>query len=163
VEHQSHAADASLVWNIQRERKMGGGSSGVSGVDLSKLTGAAEQRLRQLAQAGTHILFASEEEDRKSLDSHLKRSKVFDSKKYDVTDSSKGDDYMRLLDKSSVVVVFTDNTQQTAFLDDVIEQALGKRKQGIHAKTKETARIPVKATAYRWPSLVWEKFEEMFG
>jgi hypothetical protein len=142
---------------------MGGGSGGVSRIDLSKLTGAAEQRLRQLAQAGTHILFACEVGDRKALDSHLKRSKVFDSKKYDVIDSSKGKAYEPLVDKSSVVVVFTDDAQQTAFLDDIVERALQKKKQGVHAKTKEAAQIPVKATAYRWPSLLWEKFEEMFS
>lgn len=142
---------------------MGGGSSGVSRIDLSKLTGAAEQRLRQLAQAGTHILFACEIEDRRALDSHLKRSKVFDPKKYDVTDSSRGNGYAPLLDRSSVVVVFTDDVQQTAFLDDVVEHALQKKKQGVHAKTKEASIIPVKATAYRWPSLLWENFEEMFG
>jgi hypothetical protein len=61
------------------------------------------------------------------------------------------------------VVVFTDDAQQTAFLDDIVERALQKKKQGVHAKTKEAAQIPVKATAYRWPSLLWEKFEEMFS
>jgi hypothetical protein len=142
---------------------MGGGSGGGSGIDLSKLTGAAEERLRQLAQAGTHILFACQVEDIKALESHLQRSTVFDPKKYDVTDSSKGGAYEALLDKSSVVVVFTNDTQQTSFLDDVVERALQKKKQGIHAKATDTSKIPVKATAYRWPSLLWEKFEEMFS
>jgi hypothetical protein len=141
---------------------MGGGSGGISHIDLSKLTSAAEQRLRELAQSGTHMLFACEVEDRKTLDSHLKRSKVFDVRKYDVTDSSKGDAYSALLDKSSVVVVFTSDAKNTLFLDQVVEGALQRKKQGIHAKTTEASQIPVKATAYRWPSLLWEKFEEMF-
>jgi hypothetical protein len=151
------------VLNTQREREMGGGSGSVSRIDLSKLTGAAEQRLRQLAQAGTQILFACEVEDRKALDSHLMRSKVFDPKKFDVIDSSRGSAYEPLVDKCSVVVAFTNDVQKTGFLDDIVERALQKKKQGVHAKTKEASQIPVKAMAYRWPSLLWEKFEEMFG
>ena len=141
---------------------MGGGSGGLSSIDLSKLTDAAEQRLRQLAQAGTHILFACELEDHKALTSHLVRSKVFDPKKYDVTDASEGKTYDALVDKSSIVVVFTDNAKNTTFLDEVVESAFQKKKQGIHAKSKQGCQIPAKATAYRWPSLLWEKLEEMF-
>lgn len=142
---------------------MGGGSGGVSSIDLSKLTNAAEERLKQLAQAGTRILFVCEAADRKALDSHLARSKIFDSKKYDVTDASKGNAFASLIDKASIVIVFTSATKTTAFLDEVIELAFQKKKQGLHAKAEEGSQIPAKASAYRWPSLLWPRMEEMFA
>lgn len=142
---------------------MGGGTGGLSTIDLSKLTKAAEDRLRQLGQSGTHVLFACEAEDKMSLESHLARSKVFDPKKYDVIESTKGQAYRPLVEKASVVIVFTNTARQTKFLDDVVEFALQKKKQGVHAKASDEARIPSKASAYRWPSLSWEKLEAMFA
>jgi hypothetical protein len=147
---------------MQREDEMGGGSGGISSIDLSKLTSAAEERLKQLAQAGTHILFACEAADRKALDSHLARSTIFDGKKCDVTDGSAGEAYKGLMVKSSIVIAFTDGTRNTEFLDQIIELAFQAKKQGIHAKANDNSKIPAKASAYRWPSLLWDKVEKMF-
>jgi hypothetical protein len=129
---------------------------------FTKLTRAAEDRLKQLAQTGTRIVFACEKQDRKALDSHLKRSRVFNSKDFDVADSNDSDGAFKAIDSCSVVVVFTDTAQKADFLDRVVETALNKKKQGIHAKSTDKALIPSKAMAYRWPSLEWEKLEEMF-
>jgi hypothetical protein len=41
----------------QEDNMGGGGSSGFSSVDLTKLTEAADERLRKLAEANTHVLF----------------------------------------------------------------------------------------------------------
>lgn len=143
---------------------MGGdGGSNISSVDLSKLTGAAEERLRQLAQSGTHILFVCETEDRKALESHLKRSKVFDPKKYTILDASTGKVFEDHLGKTSVVIAFTDEARKTQYLDGVIETVFQSKKQGLHAKAKDISHIPSKASAYRWPSLIWSKVEEMFA
>jgi hypothetical protein len=142
---------------------MGGSSGGgLSSIDLSKLTQAADERLKQLAQTGTRILFACEKEDRKSLDSHLARSKVFDPKKYDVFDSSSEAAALEEIAKCSIVVVFTDSVDKASFLDRVAEASLAKKKQGIHAKAKDNSLIPSKVMAYRWPSLDWKKVEEIF-
>lgn len=142
---------------------MGGSSGGgLSQIDLSKLTKVAEDRLKQLAQSGTRILFVCEAEDRKSLDSHLARSKVFDRKKIAVFDSSQEDAAFGEIDRCSIVVVFTNAAQKCGFLDRAVEASFAKKKQGIHAKAQENSLIPSKAMAYRWPSLDWEKLEAMF-
>jgi predicted RNA-binding protein with PIN domain len=142
---------------------MGGSSGGgLSSIDLSKLTKVAEDRLRQLAQTGTRILFACEKEDRKALDSHISRSKVFDKKNIAIFDSTQSAEALREIDKCSVVVVFTDVAQTTDFLNQVAEASLQKKKQGIHAKAHDKSSIPSKVMAYRWPSLDWDKVEAMF-
>jgi hypothetical protein len=66
------------------------------------------------------------------------------------------------VDKCSVVVVFTNVAKKCDFLDRIAETALAKKKQGIHAKAQQGSFIPSKVMAYRWPSLEWEKLEEMF-
>lgn len=142
---------------------MGGNSSGVSSADVSRLTSAAEKRLKQIAEGGTRVLFACEVADRKALNSHLARTKVFDLSKSDVTDSSEDNRYQTLLPKASLVVVFTDAAEKCSFLDEVVELSFRERKQGVHSKAHDGSRIPSKATAYRWPSLLWEKLEEMFA
>jgi hypothetical protein len=143
---------------------MGGSSGdGLSQIDLSKLTKIAEDRLKQLAQSGTRILFACEKEDRKSLNSHLARSsKVFNPKKIVVFDSGDGPAAIAEIDKCSIVIVFTDVATKGIFLDQVVEVSLAKKKQGIHAKAQDASLIPSKVMAYRWPSLTWEKLEAMF-
>ena len=142
---------------------MGGSSGGgLSRIDLSKLTKVAEDRLKQLAQSGTRILFVCEAEDRKSLNSHLARSKVFDPKKIAVFDSSNEAGTVAEIDKCSIVVVFTNDAKKCGFLDRIVETSFGKKKQGVHAKAQDNSLIPSKAMAYRWPSLDWEKLEAMF-
>lgn len=142
---------------------MGGSSGGgLSHIDLSKLTKVAEERLRQLAQSGTRILFTCETEDRKSLESHLARSKVFDKNKIVVFDASAEQSSISEIDKSSVVIIFTNTTRKCDFLDRMVEACLLKKKQGIHAKAQDASLIPSKAMAYRWPSLDWSALEEMF-
>lgn len=142
---------------------MGGSSGGgLSQVDLSKLTRMAEDRIRQLAQSGTQILFACEADDRKALEAHLDRSKVFDPKKYVLVDSSAGDSATAKIDKVSMVIVFTESTKKTSFLDGIIQSTVRKKKQGVHGKGKSNSLIPPQATALRWPSLEWSKLEEIF-
>lgn len=140
----------------------GSGGGGPTSIDLSKLTKAAEDRLRQLAQTGTRILFACEKEDRKALDSHLARSKVFQAKNITTVDLNNQAGALEAVDNCSVVIVFTDGAAKADFLDKVVETALAKKKQGIHVKSNDKSLIPSKALAYRWPSLDWEKLEEMF-
>jgi hypothetical protein len=142
---------------------MGGSSGGgLSQIDLSKLTKAADDRLKQLAQSGTRILFVCESEDRKILDSHLARSKVFDRKKISVFDSTQGTAALAEIEKCSIVVVFTASTQKAGFLDQIVEACLSAKRQGILVKARDDSLVPSKAMAYRWPSLSWEKLEEMF-
>jgi hypothetical protein len=147
-----------------READTVGGSSGggLSRIDLSKLTKVAEERLKQLAQSGTRILFACETEDRKSLDSHLRRSKVFDIKKIAVFDAVAETAALAEIDKCSIVVVFTNAAKNCDFLDRIVEASFAKKKQGMHARAQDSSFIPSKAMAYRWPSLEWDKLEAMF-
>jgi hypothetical protein len=145
------------------EDEMGGsGGGGPTSIDLSKLTQAAEERLKQLAKTRTKILFACEKEDRKALDSHLARSKVFSPKDITVVDSGQKTEALNAIDGCSIIIVFTDSVQKADFLDQIIESSLVKKKQGIHVKAKDKSLIPSKALAYRWPSLDWEKLETMF-
>src|ERR1700759_4772961 len=120
----------------------GSSGGGLSQIDLSKLTKIAEERLKKLAPAGTRILFACEAEDRKSLDSHLARSTVFDPKKIVIVDSGKAEGALAEIDKCSVIVVFTNTAQKCSFLDQVVEAALAKKKQGIHARGQQNSLIP---------------------
>jgi hypothetical protein len=140
----------------------GSGGSTVSQIDLSKLTAAAEERLKQLAKSGARLLFACETVDRKSLESHLSRSKVFNKGKIAVFDASEEATAQGEIEKCSSIIIFTDATKTAGFLDKIVETALAKKKQGIHARGQKDALIPSKAMAYRWPSLEWDKLEEMF-
>jgi hypothetical protein len=140
----------------------GGGGDGPSQIDLSRLAQAAEERLKQLVKTGTKLLFACEKEDRRALDSHLARSKVFKAKDVSVVDSAEKTAGLEAVDKHSVVVVFTDDVKKADFLDQIVETSLAKKRQGIHVKAKDKSLIPSKAMAYRWPSIDWEKLEAMF-
>lgn len=142
---------------------MGGGGGGSSGLDLSKLTQAAEDRLKQLAETGTRLMFACEGVDRKALDSHLARSKVFNRSKISIFDSKQRAAALDEIEKVNVVIVFTADATSSPFLDQIVEASLGKKRQGIHAKATEDSLIPTKATAYRWPSLTWDRLEKMFA
>lgn len=143
---------------------MGGSSGGgLSHIDLSKLTRIAEDRLRQLAQSGTRILFACEKQDSSSLTSHLARSaKVFDPKKIVVFNSDQEAAAMSEIDKCSIIIVFTNVASAAPFLDKLVEACLAKKKQGVHAKGQDSSLIPSKVMAYRWPSLPWDKVQAMF-
>src|ERR1700751_1652559 len=120
----------------------GSGGGGPTSIDLSKLTKAAEDRLRQLAQTRTRILFACEKEDRKALDSHLARSKVFQPTDITVIDADDKAHTVKAVHYSSVFIVFTDAVQKADFLDQVVETALAEKKQGIHVKSKDKSLIP---------------------
>lgn len=68
---------------------MGGGSGGsFSSSEAAQVEKAAEARLKAIASKSTKILFVCEEEDRKSLDSHLARSTVFKGARTTVVDST---------------------------------------------------------------------------
>jgi hypothetical protein len=94
-----------------------------------------------LAQTETRILFACEKEDRKALDSHLARSKVFQPKDITVVDSNDKPGALKAVDDCSVVIAFTDAALKADFLDQVVETALAKKKQGIHVKSKDKSLI----------------------
>jgi hypothetical protein len=141
----------------------GSGGGGLSGIDLSKLTKVADDRLRELAKTGTRILFLCESGDRRSLDSHLARSNIFQAKKIVVMDASDEEAAVKEIDNSSVIVIFTATIKSAPFLDRIVEVCLARQKQGIHVKATDDALIPSKAMAYRWPSLSWDRLEEMFA
>jgi hypothetical protein len=140
----------------------GGGSGGSYQIDLSKLTAAAGERIREIVEKGVKVLFVCEAEDLKSLKSHLARSTVFNVEDYSILESSNADDFRQKLDSYSVVVAFTNEARKFDFLDSVADIVLGKKKQGIHVKATPAASIPPKISGYRWPSLSWDKLEAMF-
>jgi hypothetical protein len=159
------AEDVSLAWSIYRgEAAMGGsGGGGFSSSEMSKLQQAAEERLRAIISQSSKVLFACEESGRKSLDSHLARSKVFTSARILVVDSDQTNEAAtKLLEGASFLVVFTNRAKATKFLDTLIDQALVQSKTGIHVRVDPAAIIPSKVTAYRWRSINWEELEALF-
>ncbi|MBZ0262269.1 MAG: hypothetical protein K8F90_16915 [Hyphomicrobiales bacterium] len=141
----------------------GGGSGGFSRIDLTELSAAANDRLRKLAETGTRILFVSETDDRKLLDKSLQASKVFDMSKISVHDSSNPAGATEALQSSSVVIGFTSSTAKEDFLNAIAEAATRTKKQGIHVGVGESAIIPSKMKAYRWPSMTWKELEKIFA
>jgi hypothetical protein len=140
----------------------GGGSGGSYSIDLSELTAAAGERIREIVESGVKVLFVSENGDLVSLRSHLVRSQVFTNGSYEVLASTDIEEFRRRIESFNVVVAFTNIAKDFGFLNEVADVVLVKRKQGIHARAISDASIPAKISAYRWPSLSWEKLEEMF-
>lgn len=141
----------------------GGGSTTISKIDLSQLTKAAEERLKQLSTAKGGILFACEEMDLKALNSHLARSAVFKAARHSVASGGKPDLALSQIASHAVVVFFTSDATSTDFLNSIADETLLKQKQGIHARAKPNSIIPSKVMAYRWPSLLWEEVEALFA
>jgi hypothetical protein len=143
---------------------MGGGSGGggFSSSDMAKVQEAAEARLKAIASKSTKVLFVCEAIDKKSLESHLARSKVFPNDRTVVIGSAEANTVDTALDNTTFLVVFTNQTKSTAFIDSVIDKALTKKTSGLHVKAQPTSLIPSKVSAYRWRSLTWEELEAIF-
>jgi hypothetical protein len=141
-----------------------GGSSGssFSSSDMAKLQAAAEERLRAIASKSSKILFACEQTDRGSLDALLARTPIFSGTRALVVDASQAGSLDKELDQAPLVVVFTDKSTQTTFLDKVTDAALLRKLAGVHVQAKPGALIPSKVTAYRWRSMSWNELVALF-
>jgi hypothetical protein len=141
----------------------GSGSEGFSRSDMERLQKAAEERLRALASQSTLVLFACEVGDRRSLDSHLARSTVFEAQRLIVVDGTQENEAEQALDKSSFLILFTNTATETRFLSGLADKALLKKRAGLHVKANPDAVIPSKVMAYRWRSVTWQELETIFG
>jgi|SRR5579859_2095909 len=144
---------------------MGGGSSGggFSPSDAQQVQKAAEARLRDIASKSTKVLFVCEAADKRALESHLARSKVFPNDRTIIIDSSQASMVDAALDSTTFLVAFTDEAKSTPFIDSVIDKALVKKISGVHVKAQSKSLVPSKVSAYRWRSLTWDELEAIFG
>ncbi len=144
---------------------MGGGGSGgeVTRIDLTQLTAAAEERLRQISTQGAKILLACERVDRRALDVQLNGSTALKDERITVCDSSAAETALQSVKNCSVVVAFTAEAIDTQFLNSIAEAALTSKKQGIHVRGREGAVIPSKVLAYRWASMTWGELEQILS
>lgn len=143
---------------------MGGGSNGgFSSTEADQVEKAAEARLKAIASKSTKILFICQEEDRKSLDSHLARSTVFKNGRVTVIDSGAPRAVDAALDDTTFLVAFTNETKTAPFIDIAIDKALTKKISGVHVKAQPRSLVPSKAGAYRWRSLTWQELEAIFS
>jgi hypothetical protein len=140
-----------------------GGGGGFSSSDMSKMQEAADARLKALASKSTKVLFVCETVDRKSLNSHLARSKAFKKGRVAVIDASEANKIDNELDSSTFLVAFTDDTKSAAFIDTVIDKVLVRKIGGVHVQSHSKAFIPSKITAYRWRSITWDELEAIFS
>ena len=141
----------------------GGGGGGFSSGDATKVQEAAEARLKAIASKSTKVLFVCEETDRKSLESHLARSKAFPKNRTAVIDSSQANKVDAALDSTTFLVVFTNEAKATPFVDSVIDKGLKAKISGVHVKAQPKSLVPSKIGAYRWRSITWEELEAIFG
>jgi len=114
-----------------------------------------------LIARSSNFLFACEPADKKTLEARLKKSTVFQKKKYSIVDNKEAAG--AALEKSSFVVIYTDTTTETKFLDWVVDQAVSAKKAGMHVKGKPDAIVPSKVSAMRWRSVSWNEFETFFS
>jgi hypothetical protein len=143
---------------------MGGGSGGgFSSSEAEQVEKAAEARLKAIASRSTRILFICEEEDRRSLDSHLARSTAFEKERVTVVDNTKTTAVDAVLDATTFLVAFTNETKAAPFIDGVIDKALVKKISGVHVKAQPRSLVPSKVGAYRWRSLTWQELEAIFS
>jgi hypothetical protein len=141
----------------------GGGGGGFSSSEAEQVQKAAEARLKAIASKSTKVLFVCEAVDKKSLESHLARSKAFTESRTTVIDSGQANQVDGVLDSTTFLVVFTNEAKATQFIDSVIDKALAKKISGVHVKAQPKSLAPSKATAYRWRSLTWEELEAIFS
>jgi hypothetical protein len=139
-----------------------GNNNDFSSDDMDRLRKIAEERLEALLAQSTKVLFACEQGDRRSLDSHLSRSTVIHKDKIIVIDSSEGERVDAALKEASMLVLFTNETRTTDFLDKLIDPMLAQQKNGFHVKAHDAAMLPSKVVAYRWRSVSWETLETFF-
>jgi hypothetical protein len=140
----------------------GGGGSGISPSDMSKLQQAADERLKVLASNSTRILLVCEALDRASLEAHIASSEVFKGDRVALLDGNQSSAADGLIATSTFLVVFTDAATNTRFLDTIIDKALTKKMGSVHVKSQPKSTIPSKVTAYRWRSITWAELEEIF-
>jgi hypothetical protein len=144
---------------------MGGSKSGggFSTAEMAKMQAAAESRLRELASRSTKVLFVCESVDTRALQSHLARSTaIFAGNRTLVVDAGNSTSLDSALSQSTFLVVFTDQTKDSQFVDSVVDKALLKRMPGLHVKAQPASLIPSKVTAYRWRSVTWEELQAIF-
>jgi PleD family two-component response regulator len=141
----------------------GGGGGGFSSSDMAKMQEAAEARLRAIASKSTKILFVCENIDKQSLESHVAQSKAFPKNRTTVLDATQATKVDAQLESATFLVVFTDQTKSTAFIDSVIDKALLKKMSGVHVKAQAKSLVPSKVTAYRWRSITWKELEAIFS
>jgi hypothetical protein len=67
------------------------------------------------------------------------------------------------LDSTTFLVVFTDQTKGTLFVDSVIDKALANKIIGVHVKATPRSLVPSKIGAYRWRSITWQELEAIFS
>jgi hypothetical protein len=139
-----------------------GGGGSFSSSDMSRMQEAIEARLKALASKSTKILFICEQTDRRSLDSHLTRSRVFHPDRIAVLDSTQSSQADAQLDENTFLVAFTNDAKSTPFIDATIDKALVKKIGGVHVQAHPGAFIPSKITAYRWRSITWDELELIF-
>jgi hypothetical protein len=139
-----------------------GGGGGFSSSDMSKMQEAAEARLKALASKSTKVLFVCEAVDRKSLESHLARSRIFQKNRTVVIDASQSKQVDAALDATTFLISFTNDTKDAPFIDSVIDKALAKKIGGVQVQAHPKALIPSKITAYRWRSITWDQLEAIF-
>jgi hypothetical protein len=139
-----------------------GGSGGFSSSDMSRMQEAAEARLKALASKSTKVLFVCEDVDKKSLESHLARSRVFKKDRITVIVGSQSNNVDTAIDSTTFLVAFTNETKDAPFIDSVIDKAHVKKIGGVHVRSHSKSFIPSKITAYRWPSITWDELEAIF-
>ncbi len=122
-----------------------------------------KQNFKAIASKSTKVLFVCEAVDKKSLESHLARSKVFPKERTVVIASDQANQVEAAFDSTTFLVVFTNEAKAAPFIDSVIDRALAKKISGVHVKAQPKSLAPSKATAYRWRSLTWEELEAIFS
>jgi hypothetical protein len=141
----------------------GGGGGGFSQSDADQVQKAAEARLKAIASKSTKVLFICEAIDKKSLESHLARSKAFPKERIEVIDSSQANKVDAALDAVTFVVAFTEEAKSASFIDSVVDKVLIKKIYGVHVKAQPKSLVPSKISAYRWRSITWDELEAIFG
>jgi hypothetical protein len=109
------------------------------------------------------FLFVCEAVDRKSLDSHLARSQIFQKGNVAAVDANQSNGIDVQLDSTTFLVAFTDQTKSASFIDSVVDKALAKKIGVVHVQAQAGAMIPSKITAYRWRSITWGDLEAIFA
>jgi hypothetical protein len=141
----------------------GGGGGGFSQSDADQVQKAAEARLKAIASKSTKVLFICEAIDKKSLESHLARSKAFPKERIEVIDSSQANKVDAALDAVTFVVAFTEEAKSASFIDSVVDKVLIKKIYGVRVKAQPKSLVPSKISAYRWRSITWDELEAIFG
>ena len=138
-------------------------------MDFLPLSGAgqkaAEARLKALASKSTKVLFICEAIDKRSFDQFAFSSIQGVSGRVAPLSLTVVRQTKLVLPWTAqlLLVVFTNETKTTPFIDGAIDKALAKKISGVHVKAQPKSLVPSKATAYRWRSLTWEELEAIFS